>query len=92
MSKPAQNVQDWFLNTVSRDKVLLTVYLLKGPKLLGRVKSFDKYSLVLKTTNQEQLIFKHAIATIVSEKLEKFHPFPTAGGHETAEVGEAVEE
>src|SRR6478672_5070367 len=68
MDKPAQNIQDSFLNNARRDKVVLTIYLMSGVKLSGRIKSFDKYSLVLETNNQEQLIFKHAISTVVTQK------------------------
>jgi len=64
MEKPAQNIQDSFLNNARKDKIVLTIYLMSGVKLSGRIKSFDKYSLVLETNNQEQLIFKHAISTI----------------------------
>jgi host factor-I protein len=65
MDKPAQNIQDSFLNNARKEKGLVTIYLLSGVKLSGRIKSFDKYSLVLETNNQEQLIFKHAISTVV---------------------------
>ncbi len=68
MEKPAQNIQDSFLNNARKDKVVLTIYLMSGVKLSGRIKSFDKYSLVLETNNQEQLIFKHAISTLVTQK------------------------
>jgi host factor-I protein len=64
-SKPAQNIQDSFLNTARKDKSVITIYLLSGVKLAGRIRSFDKYSVVLETNNQEQLIFKHAISTVV---------------------------
>ena len=64
MDKPAQNIQDSFLNNARKDKIVLTIYLMSGVKLSGRIKSFDKYSLVLETNNQEQLIFKHAISTV----------------------------
>jgi host factor-I protein len=67
-SKPAQNIQDSFLNTARKDKTSITLYLLSGVKLTGRIRSFDKYSLVLETGNQEQLIFKHAISTVVMPK------------------------
>lgn len=66
MEKPAQNIQDSFLNNARKEKGLITIYLLSGVKLSGRIKSFDKYSLVLETNNQEQLIFKHAISTVVT--------------------------
>jgi len=65
MDKPAQNIQDSFLNNARKEKGIVTIYLLSGVKLTGRIKSFDKYSLVLETNNQEQLIFKHAISTVV---------------------------
>ena len=68
MDKPAQNIQDSFLNNARKDKVVLTIYLMSGVKLSGRIKSFDKYSVVLETNNQEQLIFKHAISTVVTQK------------------------
>ena len=68
MEKPAQNIQDSFLNNARKDKIVLTIYLMSGVKLSGRIKSFDKYSLVLETNNQEQLIFKHAISTVVMAK------------------------
>ena len=68
MEKAAQNIQDSFLNNARKDKIVLTIYLMSGVKLSGRIKSFDKYSLVLETNNQEQLIFKHAISTVVTQK------------------------
>jgi len=72
MEKPAQNIQDSFLNNARKDKVVLTIYLMSGVKLSGRIKSFDKYSLVLETNNQEQLIFKHAISTVVTQKVSHY--------------------
>ncbi len=63
--KPApQNIQDGFLNLARREKLTVTIYLVNGAKLLGRIKSFDKFSLILESGAQEQLIFKHAISTI----------------------------
>jgi host factor-I protein len=64
-SKPAQNIQDSFLNTARKERLNITIYLLSGVKLTGRIRSFDKYSVVLEANGQEQLIFKHAISTIV---------------------------
>ncbi len=63
-NKPTQNIQDTFLNTARKERTNITIYLLSGVKLTGRIRSFDKYSLVLETGNQEQLIFKHAMSTI----------------------------
>jgi host factor-I protein len=72
MEKQAQNIQEAFLNNARKDKTFLTIYLMSGVKLSGRIKSFDKYSVILETNNQEQLIFKHAISTVVVSK--PFHP------------------
>ena len=67
-SKPAQNIQDTFLNTVRKDKTPITIYLVSGVKLTGKIRSFDKYSVLLENNSQEQLIFKHAISTVVSTR------------------------
>ena len=74
MEKQAQNIQEAFLNNARKDKTFLTIYLMSGVKLSGKIKSFDKYSVVLETNNQEQLIFKHAISTVVVSR-----PFHASG-------------
>ena len=74
MDKLAQNIQEAFLNNARKEKTFLTIYLMSGVKLSGRIKSFDKYSVVLETNNQEQLIFKHAISTVVVSR-----PFHASG-------------
>ena len=85
MEKQAQNIQEAFLNNARKDKTFLTIYLMSGVKLSGRIKSFDKYSVVLESNNQEQLIFKHAISTVVVSR--PFHSGPpqsnaaSAAGH-----------
>src|ERR1041385_4665519 len=58
------NIQDNFLNQARRERMGVTIYLISGVKLTGRIKSFDKYSLILEAGSQEQLIFKHAISTV----------------------------
>jgi host factor-I protein len=63
--KQTQNIQDGFLNSARKERIPVTIYLLSGVKLSGRIRSFDKYSVVLESNNQEQLIFKHAISTVV---------------------------
>jgi host factor-I protein len=71
-----QNIQEAFLNNARKDKTFLTIYLMSGVKLSGRIKSFDKYSVVLEASNQEQLIFKHAISTVVVSR--PTHSIPNA--------------
>ena len=65
MEKQPQNIQDGFLNSARKEKLAVTIYLLSGIKLTGRIRSFDKFSVVLESNSQEQLIFKHAISTVV---------------------------
>jgi host factor-I protein len=88
MDKPAQNIQDSFLNNARKEKGVVTIYLLSGVKLTGRIKSFDKYSLVLETNNQEQLIFKHAISTVVTVK-SLHHSAPPAPVQSSASASAA---
>jgi host factor-I protein len=89
MEKQAQNIQEAFLNNARKDKSFLTIYLMSGVKLSGRIKSFDKYSVVLESNNQEQLIFKHAISTVVFSK--PFHNGPHApAASASASAGVAV--
>jgi host factor-I protein len=88
MDKPAQNIQDSFLNNARKEKGVVTIYLLSGVKLTGRIKSFDKYSLVLETNNQEQLIFKHAISTVVIVR-SLHHTAPSAPPASSAAVSAA---
>jgi host factor-I protein len=87
-----QNIQDAFLNTVRREKETVTIYLMNGAKLSGRIRSFDKYSVLLESASQEQLIFKHAISTIqharrpVGDYRPPHHPdhAPDTGGEPAA--------
>ncbi len=92
MDKPAQNIQDSFLNTARKDKIHVTIYLVSGVKLSGRIKSFDKYSLILENNNQEQLIFKHAISTVVTTKMHVTMPPPAqvAPAHSPGSAGPPV--
>lgn len=76
-----QNIQDAFLNTVRREKDTVTIYLMNGAKLTGRIRSFDKYSVLLESASQEQLIFKHAISTIQ-------HARRPAGEHRSSHTSE----
>ena len=89
MEKPAQNIQEAFLNNTRKDKTFLTIYLMSGVKLSGRIKSFDKYSVILETNNQEQLIFKHAISTVVISKPMSSSHLTSAAAH-SAGVGGMV--
>jgi host factor-I protein len=91
MDKIAQNIQEAFLNNARKEKTFLTIYLMSGVKLSGRIKSFDKYSVILESNNQEQLIFKHAISTmVVSRPVHTTAVSQAAGGNfSTAPAGAA---
>lgn len=88
-----QNIQEAFLNTARKEKTFLTIYLMSGVKLSGRIKSFDKYSVVLEASNQEQLIFKHAISTVVVSRPSHASPSHSmsassgAGAHAASSAG-----
>ncbi len=69
-----QNIQDAFLNSARRERMLVTIYLLHGAKLTGRIKSFDKFSVLFDSGGQEQLIFKHAISTIAYARRNDSRP------------------
>lgn len=69
MEKPtAQNIQDAFLNSARRDKLSVTINLMNGSTLGGRIKSFDKFSVLMDSNGQDYLVFKHAISTISLER------------------------
>jgi host factor-I protein len=92
-NKPAQNIQDSFLNTARKERSSITIYLLSGVKLTGRIRSFDKYSVVLEANGQEQLIFKHAISTVVMGRTVSHGPHlshPDAANPESKATGAAA--
>jgi host factor-I protein len=69
MSK-AQNLQDNFLNTLRKEHTPVSIFLVNGIKLQGKVDSFDQYVIMLKNT-VSQMVYKHAISTIVPSKTVK---------------------
>jgi host factor-I protein len=68
MTAKPLSLQDVFLNSARRSKAPLTVFLLKGVKLQGVITWFDAFSLLLRREGQAQLIYKHAISTIMPAK------------------------
>jgi host factor-I protein len=63
-SSAPPNIQDAFLNFARRDRISVTIHLMDGRHLEARIKSFDKFAVVVEVDGNDQLIFKHAIATI----------------------------
>lgn len=65
MSEKSQNVQDVFLNTLRKTKNPVTVFLVNGVKLQGIITWFDNFSILLRRDHMSQLIYKHAVSTIM---------------------------
>ena len=65
MSDKKQNLQDTFLNSVRKTKTPLTIFLVNGVKLQGIVTWFDNFCVLLRRDGQSQLVYKHAISTIM---------------------------
>ncbi len=67
MGKSQVNLQDIFLNQMRKEKIPVTMYLVNGARLTGMIKGFDNFVILLKQENQ-QLVYKHAISTIIPDK------------------------
>jgi host factor-I protein len=65
MAEKAPNLQDMFLNSVRKQKNLVTIFLVNGVKLTGIVTSFDNFCVLLRRDGHSQLVYKHAISTIM---------------------------
>ena len=77
------NIQNTFFNQARKDRSRVTVYLTSGIKLVGRIKSFDKFTVILESNNGEQMIFKHAISTVSTQRaFGNYIPLDRAKGAE----------
>ncbi len=65
MSDKPQNLQDTFLNNVRKSKITLTIFLVNGVKLQGVITWFDNFCVLLRRDGHSQLVYKHAISTIM---------------------------
>ena len=75
-----QNLQDTFLNSVRRSKTPLTIFLVNGVKLQGVVTWFDNFCVLLRRDGHSQLVYKHAISTIMpGQPIQMFEPGDEAG-------------
>ena len=73
MAEKSQNLQDLFLNSVRKQKNSLTIFLVNGVKLTGVVTSFDNFCVLLRRDGHSQLVYKHAISTIMpSQPVQMF--------------------
>jgi host factor-I protein len=83
-SEKNQNIQDVFLNTVRKKKVPVTVFLASGVKLQGNITGFDNFCLTLRRGPQIQLVYKHAIATVVPSAPVSLYEVEEPGSEEAA--------
>ena len=65
MNEKSQNLQDTFLNAVRKSKTSVTIYLVNGVKLQGNITWFDNFCVLLRRDGQVQLVYKHAISTVM---------------------------
>ena len=72
MTKSSINLQEVFLNQARKEKILVTIFLTNGFQFKGFVKGFDSFTVVLESDDKQQLVYKHAISTIVPSKTINF--------------------
>ena len=89
MSK-GQNLQDPFLNVLRREKIPVSIFLVNGIKLQGHVESFDQFVVLLKN-NISQMVYKHAISTIVPSRMVKL-PLANIGSSGSEQFGEGEQD
>ncbi len=65
MAKQTKNLQDAFLNLARKEKMDITIYLMNGVPLKGRVLSFDNFTVLIEVDKKQNMIYKHAVSTIV---------------------------
>lgn len=68
MTKSSLNLQDVFLNQCRKEHVFVTIYLTNGFQFKGLVKGFDNYIVILDVEGKQQLVYKHAISTVIPAK------------------------
>ena len=69
-----QNLQDAFLNQLRRDKTVVTLFLMNGFQMHGTIRGFDGFTVVLDSDGKQQLIYKHAISTVVTPRTVELFP------------------
>ena len=69
----AHNYQDLILSGIRKDSTPITIYLTSGFQIRGTIKAFDNYVIVVETDGKEQMVYKHAISTVVPTKAVNLH-------------------
>ena len=74
-TEKSQNIQDVFLNTIRKNKTAVTIFLVNGVKLQGIITAFDNFCVLLRRDAQSQLVYKHAISTVMpAGPIQLFEP------------------
>jgi len=68
MPKQTKNLQDSFLNAVRKEKIEITIYLMNGVPIKGKVVSFDNFTILIEVDKKQNLIYKHAVSTVMPVK------------------------
>ena len=93
-AEKSQNVQDVFLNHIRKNKTPVTIFLVNGVKLQGIVTWFDNFSVLLRRDGHTQLVYKHAISTVMpSTPIQLFEPEKDDNGEagDAGDVGDGEE-
>ena len=77
-----QSLQEPFLNALRKERIPVAIYLVNGIKLQGQIESFDQFVVLLKNT-VSQMVYKHAISTVVPSRSVKMAPAPEESNHNT---------
>ncbi len=87
MSERTPNVQDVFLNYVRKNRTPVTVFLVNGVKLQGSISGFDNFCVLLRRDSHVQLVYKHAISTVMpAGPIQLYDPSQEAGAEAEAEA------
>jgi host factor-I protein len=85
-AEKTQNLQDVFLNHIRKNKIPVTVFLVNGVKLQGIISWFDNFSVLLRRDSHSQLVYKHAISTVMpAGPIQLFDPDKEAESDDSAE-------
>ena len=91
MSSKGHSLQDPFLNILRKERIPVSIYLVNGIKLQGQVESFDQFVVLLKNT-VSQMVYKHAISTIVPSRPVRLHSAAAAGGADAGSLDDIEDE
>ncbi|MHB9038285.1 MAG: RNA chaperone Hfq [Armatimonadota bacterium] len=92
MNKTQANLQDTFLNQVRKENIPVTIYLISGVQLKGMVRGFDSFTVVLETPGKpSQLVYKHAMASVVPLRFVQLAPPREERAPETAPASQPAE-